>query len=43
MMSSDRCPELCGDKLLRRLLPQGKFGNMDGSDARLCGGSLSIC
>ena len=29
MMSSDRCPELCGDKLLRRLLPQGKFGNMD--------------
>jgi len=42
-MSFDRCPEPCVEKLLQRLLPQGKFGNMDGSDARLCGGSLSTC
>jgi hypothetical protein len=43
MMSSDRRPGLCGNKLLERLLPQGKFGNMDSSDARLCDRSLSIC
>jgi hypothetical protein len=43
MMSSNRYPGPCGNKLLERLLPQGKFGNMDSSDARLCGRSLSIC
>ena len=42
-MSSDRWPGPYGNKLLERLLPQGKFGNMDSSDARLCGRSLSIC
>ena len=42
-MSSNRYPVPCGEKLLERLLPQGKFGNMDSSDARLCGRSLSIC
>jgi hypothetical protein len=42
-MSSDRWSEPCGDKLLERLLPPGKFGNMDGSDVRRCGRSLSIC
>ena len=43
MMSCDRWPGPCGDKLVERLLPEGKFGNMDSSDARLCGRSLSIC
>jgi hypothetical protein len=43
MMSSDRWLESCGDKLLERLLPQGKFGNMERSDTRLYGRSLSIC
>jgi len=43
MMSSDRWPGPCGDKLLERLLPQEKFGNMERSDTGLCGRSLSIC
>jgi hypothetical protein len=43
MMSSDLWPGPCGDKLLERLLPQEKFGNMERSDTRLCGRSLSIC
>ena len=43
MMSSDRWLESCVDKLLERLLPQGKFGNMERSDTRLYGRSLSIC
>jgi len=43
MMLSDRCLGPRGDKLLERLLPQGKFGNMESSDARVCGRSLSIC
>jgi hypothetical protein len=43
LISSDRWPGLCVDKLSERLLPQGKFGNMDGSDARFCGRSLFIC
>ena len=43
MMSSDRWLESCGDKLLERLLPQGKFGNMERSDSGLCGRSLFIC
>jgi hypothetical protein len=42
-MLSDRQSGLYGNKLLERLLPQGKFGNMENSAARLCGRSLSIC
>lgn len=34
---------LRGNKLLERLLPWAKFGNMDASIVRLCGGSLLIC
>jgi len=29
--------------MLESLLPEGKFGNMDNSDVRLYGRSLSIC
>jgi hypothetical protein len=43
MMLSDRWSGPRGNKLSERLLPQGKFGNMDISDARLCCRSLSIC
>ena len=43
MMSSDRQSGPCGNILLERLLPQGKFGNMENSDASVCGRSLSIC
>lgn len=42
MMSSDRWPGPCRDKLLERLLPQENFGNMDSSDARLYGRSLYV-
>jgi len=43
MLSSDRWLGPCGDKMLERLLPQGKFGNMERSDTGLYGRSLSIC
>ena len=33
----------CGNKLLERLLPQGKFGNMDRSHARLYDRSMCLC
>ena len=40
MMSLDRRPGLCGNKLLERLLPQGKFGNMD---AVMHGCAVGVC
>jgi hypothetical protein len=43
VMWSDRQSGPCGNKLLERLLPQGKFGNMESGAASLCGRSLSIC
>jgi hypothetical protein len=42
-MSFDRWSGSCGYKLVERLLPQGKFGNMETSHAGLCDWSLSIC
>jgi len=40
---STRGPEPCGIKLLERLLPWEKFGNMERSAGRLKHRSLSIC
>jgi hypothetical protein len=42
-LSSNQSPEPCGIKLLERLLPWEKFGNMESGTVRLGSRSLSIC
>jgi len=37
MISFDRWPGPCGNKLLERLLPQGNFGNMESTVAKAAG------